>query len=169
MVPISFLSSSGYHFGPCLEAFAHAMLTRTILQPFPGPLCLLNLSFRPLLKYLSLEFPNLIWFPSWWAFDHCFWIPQFITLGIILSELEAPYEGGGQYPFLFTQKNAEPGPKPIYETFSLKRGRVWVSQRDFSATLQSLSHTRGVLCPLSHCSPSDCPGWPGASLRTLRV
>lgn len=46
-------------------------------------------------------------------------------------------------PSFSLRKNAEPGPPPRYETFSLKGGRVWVPQGDFLATLQSLSHTRG--------------------------
>lgn len=61
---IAFLRSSDSHSGSRLRAFAHAMLTRTILQPLPWPPWPPNSSFRTLLKHPTLDFPNLMSFAS---------------------------------------------------------------------------------------------------------
>lgn len=63
-LPISFLRSSDSRSGSRLRAFAHAMLTRTILQPLRWPPWPPNSSFRTLLKHPSLDFPNLMSFAS---------------------------------------------------------------------------------------------------------
>lgn len=147
-LPVSCPRSPGHHSGSCLGGSAHAALTRSC-SPCPGPLGLLNSSFRALLKYSSFDFPNLMSLPSPWALSQWLWIPKFITAGTVVPDREVSHEGGGgQVPFLVTQKNAGPDHFPDMRLSHLR-------EEEFGSPREMPSlHSGACRIPAPHCGPS---------------